>query len=70
MPISDEIRDLTIERVSSGKIRDVANRQGMNSLRNDGWRLIGEGKTTVEEVLRLTKNEEIAVGSKEFVGSM
>jgi len=63
MPISDEIRDLTIERVSSGKIRDVANRQGMNSLRGDGWRLVAEGVTTVEEVMRLTKDEKNVAGA-------
>ena len=66
MPISEEIRDLTLERASSGKIRDVAIRQGMNSLRDDGWRLVGEGRTTVEEVLRLTKDETAVVGAQEL----
>jgi general secretion pathway protein E len=68
MPVSDEIRALVTDRRSAREVRKVAMRQGMNSLRNDGWRLIGEGKTTVEEVLRMTKNEEVAVGSAEFVG--
>ena len=58
MPVTDEIRALILERVSSRDIRKVAMKQGMNSLRSDGWRLIGEGKTTPEEVLRLTKDEE------------
>jgi hypothetical protein len=34
----------------------------MKSLREDGWRLVGEGRTTVEEVMRMTKDEEYAVG--------
>jgi type II secretory ATPase GspE/PulE/Tfp pilus assembly ATPase PilB-like protein len=68
MPVSDEIRALVTDRRSAREVRKVAMKQGMNSLRNDGWRLIGEGKTTVEEVLRMTKNEEVAVGSAEFVG--
>ena len=38
--------------------------QLMNSLRGDGWRLIREGRTTVEEVLRMTKDETIAVGAE------
>jgi general secretion pathway protein E/type IV pilus assembly protein PilB len=63
MPVTEEIRELTLERVSAGKIRDVAMRQGMNSLRGDGWRLVGEGRTTVEEVMRLTKDESAVAGA-------
>lgn len=69
MPVSDEIRSLITQRSSSREIRKIAVQQGMSSLRDDGWRLIGEGKTTVEEVLRLTKNEDVAVGASEFVGT-
>jgi general secretion pathway protein E/type IV pilus assembly protein PilB len=69
MPISDEIRALILERASSRVIRKVALAQGMSSLRGDGWRLIGEGRTTPEEVLRLTKDEETAVGSAELAGA-
>jgi hypothetical protein len=65
MPVSDEIRALILERASSRVIRKVAIQQGMNSLRNDGWRLIREGRTTPEEVLRMTKNEEVTVGQEE-----
>ena len=43
MPITDEIRALILERASSREIRKVAIEQGMNSLREDGWRLVGEG---------------------------
>ena len=38
----------------------------MSSLRSDGWRLIREGRTTPEEVLRMTKNEDIAIGQQEL----
>jgi general secretion pathway protein E/type IV pilus assembly protein PilB len=62
MPITDEVRTLILDRASSRAIRKVAIQQGMNSLRTDGWRLIREGKTTPEEVLRLTKDETVAVG--------
>jgi type II secretory ATPase GspE/PulE/Tfp pilus assembly ATPase PilB-like protein len=69
MPVTDEVRALVLERASSREIRKVALRQGMSSLRGDGWRLIREGKTTPEEVLRMTKNEEIAIGQQELVAS-
>lgn len=62
MPVSDEIRGLILSRSSSRQIRKVAIEQGMKSLREDGWRLIGEGRTTVDEVMRMTKDEEIAAG--------
>lgn len=65
MPITDEVRALILERSSSSRvIRKVAIQQGMHSLREDGWRLIAEGKTTPEEVLRMTKDEEVAVGEE------
>jgi type II secretion system protein E len=63
MPITDEIRAQILERVSSREIRRTAVHQGMNSLRQDGWRLIREGRTTVDEVLRMTKDEDLTVGS-------
>ena len=66
MPITDEIRPLILSRSSSRDIRQIAVRQGMKSLRQDGWRLIREGRTTVEEVLRMTKDETMAVGQREL----
>ncbi len=63
MPLTDEIRALTLDRASSREIRRTAVRQGMMSLREDGWRLIREGLTTPEEVLRVTKDEDAVVGA-------
>ena len=66
MPITDEIRALILERTSSRVIRKVAVEQGMKSLREDGWRLIREGRTTVDEVLRMTKDETNVVAAREL----
>ena len=57
MPITESLRAMILERASSGEIRKEAARQGMRSLREDGWRLVRDGKTTIEEVLRVTKDE-------------
>ncbi|MDB5289305.1 MAG: xpsE 3, partial [Phycisphaerales bacterium] len=65
MPVTEDVRTLILERASSGTIRKVAIRQGMNSLRGDGWRLIKEGRTTVEEVIRMTKDETKTIGAEE-----
>lgn len=57
MPITDELRNHVTENASAQTIRRTAIAQGMSSLRQDGWRLIQAGMTTVEEVLRVTKDE-------------
>ena len=57
MLVSTAVRGLIVERVSAGDIRRVATQEGMRSLREDGWRLVRTGRTTVEEVLRVTKDE-------------
>ena len=74
MSMSEEIRQLVMERASSGRIRRVAIEQGMKSLREDGWRLVQNGVTTVQEVVFATKDEEMAklvarVADKESSGA-
>jgi type II secretory ATPase GspE/PulE/Tfp pilus assembly ATPase PilB-like protein len=39
------------------EIKDVARREGMRTLIEDGWRLVSEGITTPSEVLRVSKEE-------------
>jgi general secretion pathway protein E/type IV pilus assembly protein PilB len=58
MAISDEVRSLIMQRAPAHELRKVAIRQGMSSLRGDGWRIVREGRTTVDEVMRNTKDEE------------
>jgi len=57
MPITDDVRALILKRASAGEIRSAAQERGMRSLREDGWRLVVEGRATIEEVLRVTKDE-------------
>jgi len=60
MLINDDIRARILERASVGEIRQLARKHGMRSLREDGWRLVLEGRTTIEEVLRVTKDERLS----------
>ena len=55
MTLNEEIRQMVLMSQSSGVIREAARRLGLRSLNEDGWRIIREGDTTVEEVLRVTK---------------
>jgi type IV pilus assembly protein PilB len=54
MSVTDEIRDLTIERASSEEIRKVAIAQGMRPLRADGFEKVKNGITSIAEVARVT----------------
>jgi type IV pilus assembly protein PilB len=54
MAISDEIRDLTVERASADDIRKVAVAQGMRPLRADGFDKVKKGITSIAEVARVT----------------
>ena len=58
MKVTDDIRSLVLHRSPSHEIRAAAVRHGMRSLREDGWRIVGEGRTTIEEVMWNTKDEE------------
>jgi general secretion pathway protein E/type IV pilus assembly protein PilB len=52
---SNEVRQLAHDRASSWKIAQQALKQGMLSLRQDGWRKVLAGGTSVEEVVRAAK---------------
>ncbi|HEY1275897.1 MAG TPA: ATPase, T2SS/T4P/T4SS family [Thermoleophilaceae bacterium] len=54
MVISDEIRELTVERASADEIRKVAVSQGMRPLRGDGFEKVKNGITSISEVARVT----------------
>lgn len=56
--VNDSIRPLIIGRESSNVIKQVAIKQGMRTLREDGWVKVKNGVTTIEEVLRVTEEDE------------
>ena len=51
--LATEMRELIIKRASSAEIKDLAIKQGMHTLREEGIDKILEGTTSVEEVLRV-----------------
>jgi general secretion pathway protein E/type IV pilus assembly protein PilB len=52
---SEPIRKLAHDRVSTWQIAEQAMKEGMRTLRQDGWRKVLAGRTTVDEVVRATK---------------
>jgi type II secretion system protein E len=59
MDLDNEIRKMLLKNCSSGEIRDVARKNGMRTLSEDGWRLVRQGLTTPEEVMRVTKDQSL-----------
>ncbi|MCK5138590.1 MAG: type II secretion system ATPase GspE [Thermodesulfovibrionia bacterium] len=57
MIMSEEMRQLVLEKASADIIRQKAISQGMQVLRECGWHKIKQGLTTIEEVLRVTQEE-------------
>jgi general secretion pathway protein E/type IV pilus assembly protein PilB len=57
MVTDDEIRDLVVQRVNAGAIRNFALKKGMITLRQDGWRKVQRGFTTIDEVARVTAGD-------------
>jgi len=55
--VDDALRQLAHDRVSTWEIKKAAIAGGMKTLRDDGWRKVISGQTSVEEVLRITKGD-------------
>jgi type IV pilus assembly protein PilB len=54
MPLSEEIRALVLERASADQVSQVATREGMRRLREDGLEKVKIGRTSIAEVVRVT----------------
>src|SRR4051795_11434225 len=54
MRLTEEIRQLAITRASADQVADVATRQGMRRLRDDGFEKVRQGLTSIAEVARVT----------------
>jgi type IV pilus assembly protein PilB len=59
MDINDDVRDLITSDASVDEMRNLARAQGMTSLREAGLKLIFDGVTTIDEVVRETVMEDI-----------
>jgi general secretion pathway protein E len=52
--VSEAVKEMILARSSSQQITAVAQKEGMLTLREDGWQKVVKGVTTPEEVLRVT----------------
>ena len=56
--VTDAIRQMVVDRQSAADIKVHALEHGMHTLRMDGWRKVLAGTTTLEEVIRVTSEDE------------
>jgi type IV pilus assembly protein PilB len=59
LEISDDVRDMITSDASVDDIRNFARTQGMTTLRESGLKLIFDGVTTIDEVVRETVMEDV-----------
>jgi type II secretory ATPase GspE/PulE/Tfp pilus assembly ATPase PilB-like protein len=59
MPVTDDLRPLIISHASANQIKAFALEHGMKTLREDGWDKVLAGKTTIDEILRVTEDDDI-----------
>jgi general secretion pathway protein E len=57
LPMTEELRSLTLRKASGQELRQRAIAAGMTTLRQDGWAKCCEGLTTIDEVLRVTHGD-------------
>lgn len=57
IPVTSEIRELVARRVSADVIKTAALAEGLTTMRQDGLEKVLEGKTTVQEVIRVAYAE-------------
>ena len=61
--MNEAMRPMVIERTSSSTLKQAACAKGMRTLREDGWAKVCAGISTVEEVARVTQEDEELVGT-------
>jgi type II secretory ATPase GspE/PulE/Tfp pilus assembly ATPase PilB-like protein len=57
--ITEPLRKLIMRRRDGSELKQCAIAEGMETLRQDGWRRVSQGKTTIEEVVRVTQTDEV-----------
>src|SRR6201997_1437686 len=57
--ITEPLRKMIMRKRDGGELKQCAIAEGMETLRQDGWRRVAEGKTTIEEVVRVTQTDEV-----------
>src|SRR5216110_1655042 len=63
--ITEPLRKMIMRNRDGGELKQCAIAEGMETLRQDGWRRVAQGKTTIEEVVRVTQTDEVMAETAE-----
>jgi type II secretory ATPase GspE/PulE/Tfp pilus assembly ATPase PilB-like protein len=63
--VTEPLRKLIMQKRDGGELKQCAIAEGMESLRQDGWRRVAQGRTTIEEVVRVTQTDEVMAETAE-----
>jgi general secretion pathway protein E/type IV pilus assembly protein PilB len=63
--ITEPLRKLIMRKADGGELKQCAIAGSMETLRQDGWRRVAQGKTTIEEVVRVTQTDEMMAETTE-----
>jgi len=54
--VDEPIRQLILSRADALTLRQTAQQRGMRTLVEDGWDKVAQGKTSIQELLRVTQD--------------
>ena len=57
--VTEPLRKMIMQKRDGGELKQCAITEGMETLRQDGWRRVAQGSTTIEEVVRVTQTDEV-----------
>src|SRR3989441_6969422 len=63
--VTEPLRKLIMQKRDGGELKQCAIAEGMETLRQDGWRRVAKGNTTIEEVVRVTQTDEVMAETTE-----
>jgi len=63
--VTEPLRKLIMQKRDGGELKQCAIAEGMETLRQDGWRRVAQGRTTIEEVVRVTQTDEVMAETTE-----
>ncbi len=67
MVVTDDIRALILDNASPRQLRQASAQRGMLSLRDDGFRHLRAGRTTIDEIFRVTKDDSFGESAVEQI---
>jgi general secretion pathway protein E/type IV pilus assembly protein PilB len=63
--VTEPLRKMIMQKRDGSELKQCVISEGMMTLRQDGWRRVAQGMTTIEEVVRVTQTDEVMAETTE-----